>query len=59
MAKKIVKFDEIEDALKDFSKEDKINEKNPYLKDNKNSKNPFDDSRQFLKEKIFLFYLEP
>lgn len=27
MAKKIVKFDEIEDALKDFSKKDKINEK--------------------------------
>ena len=29
MAKKIVKFNEIEDALKDFSKKDKINEKNP------------------------------
>lgn len=58
MAKKIVKFDEIEDALKDFSKEDKINEKNPYLKDNKNSKNPFDDSRQFLKEKIEEFLID-
>lgn len=33
MAKKIVKFNEIEDALKDFAKNDKINEKNPYLKD--------------------------
>lgn len=32
MAKKIVTIDEIEDALKDFSKKDKINEKNPYLK---------------------------
>lgn len=58
MAKKIVKFDEIEDALKDFSKEDKINEKNPYLKNNKNSKNPLDDSRQFLKEKIEEFLIE-
>lgn len=58
MAKKIVKFDEIEDALKDFSKEDKINEKNPYLKNNKNSKNPLDDSRQFLKEKIEEFLID-
>lgn len=58
MAKKIVKFDEIEDALKDFSKEDKINEKNPYLKNNKNFKNPLDDSRQFLKEKIEEFLIE-
>lgn len=32
MAKKIVTIDEIEDALKDFAKKDKINEKNPYLK---------------------------
>ena len=58
MAKKIVTNDEIEDALKDFSKNDKINEKNPYLKDNKNSKNPFDDSRQFLKEKIEEFLID-
>lgn len=58
MAKKIVTIDEIEDALKDFSKEDKINEKNPYLKNNKNSKNPLDDSRQFLKEKIEEFLIE-
>lgn len=58
MAKKIVTIDEIEDALKDFSKNDKINEKNPYLKDNKNSKNPFDDSRQFLKEKIEEFLID-
>ena len=58
MAKKIVKFDEIEDALKDFSKEDKINEKNPYLKNNKNSKNPLDDSRKFLKEKIEEFLID-
>lgn len=58
MAKKIVKFNEIEDALKDFSKEDKINEKNPYLKNNKNSKNPLDDSRQFLKEKIEEFLID-
>lgn len=58
MAKKIVTIDEIEDALKDFSKKDKINEKNPYLKDNKNSKNPFDDSRQFLKEKIEEFLID-
>lgn len=58
MAKKIVKFDEIEDALKDFSKEDKINEKNPYLKNQKNSKNPLDDSRQFLKEKIEEFLID-
>lgn len=58
MAKKIVTIDEIEDALKDFSKKDKINEKNPYLKDNKNSKNPLDDSRQFLKEKIEEFLID-
>lgn len=58
MAKKIVKFDEIEDALKDFSKKDKINEKNPYLKNNKNSKNPLDDSRKFLKEKIEEFLID-
>lgn len=58
MAKKIVTIDEIEDALKDFSKNDKINEKNPYLKDNKNSKNPLDDSRQFLKEKIEEFLID-
>jgi len=58
MAKKIVTIDEIEDALKDFSKKDKINEKNPYLKNNKNSKNPLDDSRQFLKEKIEEFLID-
>ena len=58
MAKKIVKFDEIEDALKDFAKNDKINENNPYLKNDKNSKNPLDDSRQFLKEKIEEFLID-
>ena len=55
MANKIVTIDEIEDALKDFSKKDKINEKNPYLKNNKNS---LDDSRQFLKEKIEEFLID-
>lgn len=58
MAKKIVTIDEIEYALKDFAKTDKINEKNPYLKNNKNSKNPLDDSRKFLKEKIEEFLID-
>ena len=32
MAKKIVKFNEIEDALKDFAKnEKKLKDRNPYL----------------------------
>lgn len=58
MAKKIVTIDEIEYALKDFAKTDKINEKNPYLKNNKNAKNPLDDSRKFLKEKIEEFLID-
>lgn len=58
MAKKIVTIDEIEYALKDFAKTDKINEKNPYLKNNKNFKNPLDDSRKFLKEKIEEFLID-
>lgn len=59
MAKKIVKFNEIEDALKDFAKnEKKLKDRNPYLENNKNSKNSLDDSRQFLKEKIEEFLIE-